>query len=71
MSAVPAPNVEVARGVSMTEYRVRGPLWFIFQHITSLLEQKHPAGYGTRVHSIEWDFSGEYVARISHANSCE
>lgn len=63
--------IQSARGVATTEYRVRGSLASIFKFIDSLMADKHPAGYGTRVHSIEWDMSGAYMARISHSNSCD
>lgn len=65
------PAVEQSRGMAMTEYRVKGSLSSILDFIARLMGEKHPAGYGTRVHSIEWDYSGAYVARISHSNSCE
>lgn len=65
------PNVETSRGVSMTEYRVSGTLGAVLDFIAAMMEKRHPAGYGTRVHAIEWASNGQYVARVSHANSCD
>lgn len=68
----PAADVKTARGVSMTEYRVTGDLANVLTAITMLFGEYHPAGYGTRVHSIEYVYEGgTYAARISRANSCE
>lgn len=69
-AALRREQVTTSRGVSTTEYRVRGSLASIFDFIARLLADKHPAGYGTRVHSIEWD-AGQYVARVSHSNSAD
>lgn len=58
------------RGVSMTEYSIKGDLPNVLKAITAFFEQYHPEGYGTRVHEISYG-AGQYSARVSRSNSCD
>lgn len=71
---VPQPdeaNVTQQRGASSTEYLITGDLPSVFRAIEKLFAEKHPFGYGTRVHHIEMENDGRYGARVSHSNSRE
>lgn len=65
------PKVEAVRGVSMTEYRLTGPLVSVQYGIKAIFDQFDGRGYGTRVHAIEMHNDGSYTARMSRSNSCE
>lgn len=65
-------KIEPLHGVSTTEYRITGSLAEVQKAIAVLFGQYHPAGYGTRVHAIEYVYEGgTYAARMSRSNSCE
>ena len=65
-------EVKITPGVGATEYKITGPLESVFEAIRAVFDQYHPHGYGTMVHQISTEsYSGNYVARMSRANSCD
>lgn len=68
---VTAPKVEVVRGAAMTEYRIRGGFSDVTAAIEAIFAQYDGRGYGTRVHAIDIEMDGSYVARMSRANSSD
>lgn len=66
-----APHVEAELGVAMIEYRITGSLPAVYLGITAIFTSYHPWGYGTRVHEITMQSSGDYAARMSRSNSCD
>jgi hypothetical protein len=67
----PRASVMSRRGVSSTEYRVIGPLHEVLQAIEGIFGEYPAAGYGTMVHTILLEGYTDYVARVSHSNSCD
>lgn len=65
-------SVAIEDKVSDVQYKIKGPLPYVFDQIASIFRDYHPWGYGTRVRSIDTDdYSGDYVATMIRAKSCE
>jgi hypothetical protein len=64
-------TVDMRRGVSMTEYRIRGDFDAVMLLAKSLFEQYDGRAYDTRIHSMAVEIDGSFVARMSRANSAD